>query len=618
MDSITYYRSKHFINGIHRKTGTAYAEDGYDVHGYDKDGFYLNEIYNKYGYDRSGHDRRGFNKNGIHKKTRGLFAPDGFDRNNRDREGFDREGFNQHGINREGFDRSGYNLGGFDFDGFGRDGYDQEGYDRSGYNKDGINRDGFISLAKWHELVKSTSPPPIYQNEWSAETAYSELSEQDLALATDWANEEKDNDYTMARMLSARAAERIAIKFYNSLGFEVIDISIKQPVKGSSTPPNSISNDWKLYDLLLNSEISIDVKNARTSLNSKVTYVEHCVSRFKKNRNNQDIVIAGILSPYLKLDDIQNPFNIRYEANIKYLGETTISNFIRLEDRFSRRFLKLSINGMNFIPRWLFEFPGEFYATRNQQRSILQQVAIEQIPTIELCDKNGYNPIPAYLASGIHLPDIWKADLRDWQIDFYSRIRPRDNAVVTMPVLFLSLLVHFLEAVAHDNKWEEYKPENYRQLLYADLPTDENVQMPLGIFDPLGTIESFIETLSILWNNKEHTNLREFELFKFNGVGLLEGKRRSNQKYETILAYCGGFIEGKGKCGNNPLILGKHESCPSCGKLICEECGHCSANCQQCERRMKSVSNSSDRSVAEGAYDLNHNEENPFKDEIPF
>jgi len=390
-------------------------------------------------------------------------------------------------------------------------------------------------------------------------------------------------------MLSARTAEKIAAKFYQSLGYEVNDVSIKQSIKKVDNPTSSNSNDWKLFDLLLNSEISIDVKNARTPLNSKVTYVEHCVSRFKKNRNDQNVIIAGVLSPYLKLDDIQNPHRILHDATIKYLGETTISNYIRLEDRFSKRFLKLSLNAMNFIPRWLFEFPEKFYETRNKQRSILQQAALEQMSTIALCEEKGINPIPAYLSSGINLPDVWKTDLRDWQIDFYTRIRPCDKTVVNMPVLFLALLVHFLESVTQEKNWKEYDPEQYRQLLYANSSTDQ--QMPLGIFDPLGTIESFIETLSILWSNKEHTNLREFELFKFNGVGLLEGKRRNKQKYETILAYCGGFIEGKGKCGNNPLILGKHECCPSCGKLICEECGHCSANCQQCEKRMKRTPN---------------------------
>jgi hypothetical protein len=371
-----------------------------------------------------------------------------------------------------------------------------------------------------------------------------------------------------------------------------------------------------LYDLLLNGEISIDVKNARTPLNSKVSYVEHCVSRFKKNRNNQNVIIAGVLSPYLKLDDIQNPHGIRYEAAIKYLGETTVLIFSKLEERFSKRFLKLSFTAMNFIPSWMFEFPEKFYETRNQCRLQLQDVPIEQIPTIAECR---VNPVPAYLASGINLPDVWKTDLRDWQIDFYNRIRPRDNSIVTMPVLFLALLTHFLEAVTQDEKWKEYNPGQYLQLLYANVSTDENWQMPLGIFDPLGTIESFIETLSILWNNKEHTNLKEFELFKFNGVGLLEGKRLNKQKYETILAYCGGFIEGKGKCGNNPLILGKHQSCPGCGKLICEKCGHCSATCSLCGGRMQNIAKESNNVAADIDYpDLNSFEEMPFEDDELF
>ena len=620
--------AEHFESLI--EEGPFCFHDGNGHHGLNMDGYYRNgydrQGFKRDGYNRQGYDRNGFNRNGIDREG---FDKSGFNAIGRDREGYDkdgynlagynRQGFDRSGIDREGFDKSGFNIEGFNRNGFNRDGYDREGYDSSGYNINCINREGFISHAKWHEILASITHPPSYQNEWSAEESYCEINDQDFALASEWANAEKDDNFTMARMLSARTAEKIAAKFYQSLGYEVNDVSIKQTIKEVNNPTSSNSNDWKLYDLLLNNEISVDVKNARTPLNSEMTYVEHCVSRFKKNRTDQNVIIAGVLSPYLKLDYIQNPDHVRYEATIKYLGETTISNFIRLEDRFSKRFLKLSLNSMNFIPRWLFEFPEIFYATRNQQRSILQRVAIEQVPTIANCEKAGVNPIPAYLASGINLPEAWKTDLKDWQIYFYSRIRPRDNSVVTMPVLFLALLVHFLEAVTQDNNWNEYEPENYRQLLYAELPANENLQMPLGIFDPLGTIESFIETLSILWSNKEHTNLREFELFKFNGVGLLEGKRLNKQKYETILAYCGGFIEGKGKCGNNPLILGKHESCPACGKLICEQCGHCSATCQQCEKRMKSMSNSSDFSTTERSHhDINNSEENPFEGEIPF
>ena len=530
---------------------------------------------------------------------------------------FNCNGYNKYGFDKNGFDRDGYDVYGYDLNGIGRGGfdrkgYDQEGYDKNGYNKDGKNRNGYLILSKWFDFIELFPMAKCFENEFSIVEIYGQLNDKDTKIAEEWANSEEFSGYKMARMLSARAAEKATKTFYQSLGFKVDDISILQLNMNESKQESSDSKDWKLFDLLLNDEISIDVKNARTTLNSKVTYVEHCVSRFKNNRNNQNVIIAGVLSPYLKLNDIQNPQYIHYEATIKYLGETTISNFIKLQERFSKRFLKLSFNAMNFIPRWLFEFPERFYAIRNEQISILQQIKIELTPTIAYCEKTGVNPIPAYLASGINLPDAWKTDLRDWQIDFFSQIRPCDNSAVTMPVLFLALLVHFLEAVTQDEKWKKYEPRLYRQLIYAGVSTAEDLRMPLGIFDPLGTIESFIETLSILWNNKELTNLKEFELFKFNGVGLLEGKRLNKQKYETILAYCGGFIEGKGKCGNNPLILGKHESCPGCGKLICEKCGYCSANCQQCERRMQNLTSASVQTGAEGYHDLNHDEENPF------
>ena len=202
------------------------------------------------GYNLEGYDQQGFNRNGI------------------DKVGFDRDGFNCKGFNRQGFRRDGYNIEGYD-----RQGFNIDGYDKNGFNSIGVNRNGYISPAKWHEIIVAITHPPSYQNKWSAEESYSELNEQDLALASEWANTEKDDDFTMAKMLSARTAEKIAVKFYQSLGYEIIDVSIKQPVKGANNPTTSCSNDWKLFDLLLNGEIGIDVKNARTPLNSKVTYV---------------------------------------------------------------------------------------------------------------------------------------------------------------------------------------------------------------------------------------------------------------------------------------------------------------------------------------------------------
>jgi hypothetical protein len=239
---------------------------------------------------------------------------------------------------------------------------------------------------------------------------------------------------------------------------------------------------------------------------------------------------------------------------------------------------------MNFIPRWFFEFPGKFYAEANEDRNNLRQASLVKTPPLNECD---LNPIPAYLSCGMDLPEIWEADLLNWQVNFYNRIKPRKLKNISMPVLFLALLTHFLEAVKREEALEEYSPYLYRELIYSSSDIDK--QMPLGVYDQLNTINDFIETLSILWDHRESTNLNEFSLFKFNGVGLLQGKRRSQDKYETILAYCGGFVESMGKCGNSPLIVGAHENCGECGKLICDICGYCSSDryCSKCEERMK-------------------------------
>ncbi len=92
---------KEFI-GVNIKTGTYYAEDGY----------------NQEGYDSGGYKRDGYNDAGY------------------DREGYKRDGYNDEGYDREGYDREKYN----------RDGYNAKGYDRNGYNKECWNSDGINEI----------------------------------------------------------------------------------------------------------------------------------------------------------------------------------------------------------------------------------------------------------------------------------------------------------------------------------------------------------------------------------------------------------------------------------------------------------------------------------------
>jgi hypothetical protein len=478
---------------------------------------------------------------------------------------------------------------------------------------DKIEADKKKQFIQWKDKVDSVMSNNIYPTHWLCGYIYQELDEIDRKLSSVWARDEIHDDFTMAKMLSARAAEKVAIMFYESLGHSVNDISITQVSKTKHLD----WVDWKLCDLVLDDKICIDVKNARTSVNSKCNYVEHCVNKFKNDRKNNDIIITGILSPYVKIDLFNDASEINTDLVIKYLGETTNSYIKKLEEWFTRKLLTVKLDNMNFVPRWLFEFPDKFYSNRNMCRSILRNFVSEH-QNIEFLNM-GYekvNPIPAYLSSGIELPKEAILNLFDWQLKFYNRIIPKNNKSITMPVLFLALLTHFLEIITQEDKYEDYHPDLYTVLLY----NHHDYSLPLGIFDPLETIHDFIETLTILWSHKEKADLKCFGQFKFNGVGLLQGKRIDNTSYETILAYCGGFIEGRGKCGNAPLILGENDNCPSCGKLICEICGHCSTNCSDCSSRMEDYKENPRKTIPKTNkhYYLRHQFIDDFSDDVPF
>lgn len=551
---------------------------GFDRNGYDWEGFDL-KGYNREGYNRNGYFRDGYNKDGYNRK--------GYSREGYDRDGYTPEGYDMDGYSRDGFDRDGYNRDGID-----RDGYNRDGFDRDGFNKGGIDRKGRFSPSMWAGIISSIVQPITMENnfrtQWAALKQCESICDADRELAFRWVGDEKENDFIKAKMLSARMAEKVAIEFYNNLGFKVKDMSIVQVALQPKTSICNASEDWKLYDILLNDKICVDVKNSRTPLNSDITYFEHCVSKFKKNRNGQDVIIAGVLSNYVKYKYMQNPIEINYDPNIIFLGETTLPIIHQLKKWFnSRDFLELTVSSNNFIPRWVFEYPHEFYKNREQAQKEIQNFSLAHTPSLVEFHRKNTNPIPAYLSSGVSLPDAWMADLKQWQILFYNRLRPSKNRIITMPILFLALLTHFLEALIQEELWDEYDPSCYRQLIYDDISNDRDCQMPLGIFDPTYTIDILIKTFSILWDHKDSTGLGEYKIFKFNGVGLLEGKKVGKTGYETILAYCGGYVEGLGKCGNNPLIIGMHESCPECGKLICEKCGHCKESCSFCHDRME-------------------------------
>lgn len=414
------------------------------------------------------------------------------------------------------------------------------------------------------------------------------LDENDRKLAQTWMDSEPSStnqDFVEAKMLSARMAEKVAASFLRQLKFRVKDISAEQLSDGQ---------DWRTYDLLVDNKIPVDVKNARPPVNSQNAYVDYAVPRFKLARNNEQVRIMGVFSPYLFLDefnkgevDTSNRRNLPSEVTV--LGTTQLQEVRRLETEFRTRVLRLRLissldnssknPGTNILPPWVFDYPDKYYESVNDKLRQIHGLSDEQIPDGSLIRATGTQaPIAPFLAAQRRPPDHWMADLHAWEINFIDHLLSFEKP--SLPVIFLAILSHFTRMIK-GRVLEEYEPLNYGKLINWG-------GYPLGRTDPLNLVAGLCQNLSTVWENRESIGLQEFSYFQYQGLGILRGARSEEERLTTLIAYCGGFVEGMGKCGNPNLVLGKDNiiACSSCGHLICPICGFCSVSCDEyAERR---------------------------------
>lgn len=457
-------------------------------------------------------------------------------------------------------------------------------------------------------------------------------------LIEKWDNEVNTNIHKAAQMMSARGAEQLVIKYVKNMGYKVEDISIHQ-VTGKS-------KDWIQADIRINDQTLLDVKNARTNVNSSV-YSEFCVPSFKNNRG-QNVIIIAVLSPYLqrkylveyklskqpykfeKISELmlkvtetefnpkpsynhqkKNYLSEKKEYSFKIFAPTILGAFQKselnkLENYFSKHLISINMkrdnNIDNYLPPWLFDYGKDFYCEQIKSIEEFKKLFPHDIPSgedIEILEKECTNFIPLFICSKSKLPQSWLQKIPQWQIDFIHYLVKSPTHRITLPYIFLSILVHFLKMLS--NEAEKYKPIEYLKILQG-LSSEELAQLnsrqlsgftdmihPLKIYDPLNTIESFCSSLQSIWENREKAKLNEFKIFKFNGQGLLTAQRFEGESPTTLLAYCGGWIEKKGKCGYKPLVIGKHQNCSVCGRLICpkDDCRYCSDKCRGYEQRKK-------------------------------
>lgn len=434
------------------------------------------------------------------------------------------------------------------------------------------------------------------QTKMSPAAVYADLDERDEELALEWA-ERRDSDASLAKMLSARAAEKSAKKFYETVGLSVEDVSMMQ-LDGEST-------DWMTHDLLVDSNVAVDVKNARRPIHGASFFVEHTVARFKLDRNGKHVKIAGILSPYVNLKEIREPSRIASErGQLVFIGETCQSNVDQLLSRFNSDTFEVTRAHERTFPHWLFGYPAAWYRTLSGDVARLldeSEWPEEELWQYVFDDREMIQAIPALCLARRALPQVLVSKLVGWQVDFYGRVRDLIGASPHAPTIFLAVLADFLQKLVRQPS--EFSPDGYLPLLFGERQLEKisfnTPSTPLGAIDPLGIVRRLVDTLGVLWENRSAARLEQFSNFRFVGLGLLQGRERNRSDWKTILAYCGGTVyglnesgevilgsDGKpskvyGKCGNTPLVIGREKNCIACGKLVCGECGFCSLPCQQ-------------------------------------
>ncbi len=401
---------------------------------------------------------------------------------------------------------------------------------------------------------------------------YKSMSFQDRQLALSWAS--NDHDYERSKMLSARGAELAAAEFFSELGRPTQDVAIHQ-ITGES-------EQWRSHDLLLDSFQPVDIKNARNTINSKV-FAEFTIKRFKRDLHDRDVAIVGVLSPYMTLKEIEEvsknsllgiPFLNRERITI--LGATTKDRVRSLEMEFSKREMTVYFGDPTRWPIWIFNNELDWHLNQKEAISMFSKSA-KEVARGDWIDCQ-QNLIPAFVISGMEPPGY--GDLLPWKRWYLDKLLKKSvSGGLTLPWLYIFTFCHFLEAVTNIDSSEsaQYSPGGYMDLLFH---SKSAVNRPACLIDPSGMLSKLIETLNTLWNHRQSASLVSLRNFVFRGEGLLKGTDPEGRKV-TVLAYCGGYIEGKGKCGSSPLVIGREKTCHRCQMLICNKCNHCSDRCRQ-------------------------------------
>jgi hypothetical protein len=292
-----------------------------------------------------------------------------------------------------------------------------------------------------------------------AAPVYKSLSQSDRALAAHWANDDASHG-TLARMLSARAAEIAAMTFYRDRGCDVEDVAIGQVSRKGQ--------DWRTHDLLIDDAVAIDVKNSRRPRNSNSFYVEHTIPQFKLDRLNRNVHIAGVLSPYLNLDYINDPGSAAFAIDeIVYLGETRADHMENLVRAHQTPAFRLDIGRHRTIPNWLFDYPAVWYKDYAVNvRTLVNDCAWPQEDEWQytLGDDAIEDALQRMCAVGIEAPEALAKRFDGWKGEFHARLREDLGTLPRLPAIYLTVMKDFVEKLSAPPR--DFSPADYKPLLF--------------------------------------------------------------------------------------------------------------------------------------------------------
>jgi hypothetical protein len=289
--------------------------------------------------------------------------------------------------------------------------------------------------------------------------------------------------------------------------------------------------------------------------------------------------VVGVYSPYVGLTKLLRG-KVPWNERVVVLGETNHDTIRRLEkENPVDSGLEVRFSGgkwnpteeSHLLPPWAFSLPAACYAPASVPPAVVERhFAVVARRWEHLPDE--YWPLFLRVADPRTAPGWTAAVPAPWKAFVDGLLARPLHLRSSLPDLFLAVLKHFLATLRADPA-AGFTPDTYRTYLFGDGRRD----LPLGIHDPLRTIDDLVGTLEALMEG-DVRRIARFTRFRFGSAGVLQGSPGGSSWKTLVFAYCGGE-----KCSYQRLVLGKDGvgNCETCRHLVCPrpECRFCGHNC---------------------------------------